>query len=141
VLSSQPSSSPLVCHDATQAPPLEALGCALESLAKLECWSEPTLFRARLILEEILQNIFDHGTGKGRVKVWVQTCPHRIELLIEGPGRGFDPREGPQFNPDDSLVQRTPGGIGLHLVRELCTVIEFAQLPDTHQLHLHLPRD
>lgn len=136
-----PASSPLICHDAVQQPPLEALSRALESVRERHHWSSSTLNRVNLVLEEILQNIFEHGEQAGQVSVWVSSHTDSIELLIQAPGQAFDPRAGATPDLDESLESRMPGGVGLHLVRELCSSIDILQLASAHQLVLRLNRD
>ncbi len=136
-----PAQSPLICHDAVQQPPLEALSHALESVRKRDHWSSTTLSRVNLVLEEILQNIFEHGEQAGPVRVWVSSRTDSIELLIQAPGQGFDPRAGAAPDLEQPLETLRPGGIGLHLVRELCSSIDISQLSDAHQLVLRLSRD
>ncbi|MEN9760324.1 MAG: hypothetical protein RI906_150 [Pseudomonadota bacterium] len=136
-----PASSPLICHDAVQQPPLEALSRALESVRERDHWSSSTLNRVNLVLEEILQNIFEHGEQAGQVSVWVSSHTDSIELLIQAPGQAFDPRAGATPDLDESLETRMPGGVGLHLVRELCSSIDTLQLASAHQLVLRLNRD
>ena len=124
-----------------QGLPVTARFNALESVSQRDHWSSTTLSRVNLVLEEILQNIFEHGEQAGPVSVWVSSRTDSIELLIQAPGPGFDPRTGVTPDLDQSLESRGPGGIGLYLVRELCSSIDISQLPDAHQLVLRLSRD
>jgi phosphoserine phosphatase len=45
----------------------------------------------------------------------------------------FDPTETPDANVTLPIEQRTPGGLGLHLIRRLVDSIEYHYLPETRQ--------
>lgn len=74
-----------------------------------------------LIVEELFTNLVRHGVG-GESNIAVELereGPHlRIEMTDFGV-QPFDPTAAPEVDITAPVEQRTPGGLGIHLVRRL----------------------
>jgi anti-sigma regulatory factor (Ser/Thr protein kinase) len=83
--------------------------------------AEETL-AVRLSLEEICTNVITHGyagRAPGPITVDFMSCADHVEATVEDRGVTFDPADGPRPTLDGDAMDRTIGGIGLHLVRSL----------------------
>lgn len=138
--SALPTSTPLISYDAALAVPLQALAQALERQAHAHHWPEATVYRVNLVLEELLQNIADHGSRVGPVAVWVSTQGNHVELSLRAPGPGIDPRHAPAANVDAHIDDAQPGGLGLLMVRKLCEIVAFTSSATEHSLILRMQR-
>jgi serine/threonine-protein kinase RsbW len=102
---------------------LPRLAAAVEALVARAGLSSLTAHRLNLVLEEVIANTLAYGypdNGEHALRVRVAVLADGIELEIRDDARPFDPladRPAPYLGPD--LSRRRPGGLGLHLVRQL----------------------
>ena len=117
----------------------------------LEMWSQPRLLaaaralvsqtsqrlgftetesgRISLAVDEALCNVINHGYGKradGRIwlRIWAGESdgrPH-LRLVLEDRARTVDPAEIQSRDLDDVR----PGGLGVHIIREIMDTVEYA---------------
>lgn len=91
-----------------------------ESLSPLGVGEDATL-AAKLAVEELFTNAVKYGTGgEDRVDVLVRYEPSL--LIVQVTEFGVEPFDPSQLEPVDTgkpLEQREPGGLGIHLVRNL----------------------
>lgn len=90
--------------------------------------SSKTLFELNLILEEVVVNVISYAYGdKQRHEIVVRADLRDGELVIEveDDGRPFNPLQSPSPDLERPLEQMKVGGLGLHLVRELTSSIEY----------------
>jgi anti-sigma regulatory factor (Ser/Thr protein kinase) len=81
-----------------------------------------------LALEEILTNIISYGytdEQKHEIKVSLSAQPGAVRVEVEDDGRPFNPLEAPKPDTTGSLEERTIGGLGIHLVRNLMDGLEY----------------
>lgn len=79
-----------------------------------------------LVIDEILTNVATHGGNPdGPVSVSVEIRTDRIAGEIADSGVPFDPRSGPEPDLGAPIGERAIGGLGLHLVRQLTSVLEY----------------
>ena len=79
------------------------------------------------VLEELFTNVvkYGHRTDAG-VHIEVTRLPAGVEVaVIEDDAERFDPTTGPEVDITLSLDERTPGGLGLHLVGKLVDSVEY----------------
>jgi serine/threonine-protein kinase RsbW len=101
---------------------------ALGNFGQKCCLSPRTLFELNLILEEVLANVIAYAYGDNQLhEIMVQADLSDGELVIavEDDGRPFNPLQVPPPDLERPLAQRKVGGLGLHLVRELTSSIEY----------------
>lgn len=99
--------------------------------------SSKTRFELNLILEEVLANIISYGYDDDqRHEIVVRADLGNGELVIEveDDGRAFNPLQSPPPDLEQPLEQRKVGGLGLHLVRELTSSIEYTRREEKNHL-------
>ena len=93
-------------------------------------------------LDELLANALSHGMAgrsAGSVSVDVELGHERVRVRIEDDGPPFDPFR--QATPDTSLSvdERSIGGLGIHLVREMMDEVSY-QRHDGHNVVVLIKR-
>ena len=102
------------------------------SIAQLTVFTEETATRLsltaeqayvlRLIVEEIATNIIKYGYDddtRGPIQIICTVDDGQLHITIRDQGQPFDPEECPDPDLSDDLMNRTVGGLGIFLVREL----------------------
>ncbi len=82
----------------------------------------------QVALDDLLSNSIMHGyAGRpgGEVAIQAELSADRIRITITDDGEPFDPLAA--ASPDTSLTaeQRLPGGLGIHLVRQLMDEVSY----------------
>lgn len=79
--------------------------------------------RILILLEELITNLVKYGYPDraecGRAEIVLALDGGRLEIEFIDDGREFDPLAGPPPNLEAPLETRTPGGLGLHILRSL----------------------
>lgn len=105
---------------------LPALLAMVAAMCSRELIDEQTCHDLRLIAEEACVNVMHHAYPAGQVgpltlelRIVHQRGPRRIVLTLEDQGKPFDPLTVAPVDPTAALQARAPGGLGVHLIREL----------------------
>ncbi|MGO9263192.1 MAG: ATP-binding protein [Bryobacteraceae bacterium] len=95
-------------------------------------------FELNLVLDELFTNAVRHGGCEG-----MKNAVHvRLRLLenggvaVEFRDRGvpFDPTSAPEPDLAAPLSERRPGGLGIHLVRQIMRDLEYRRMGEWNQL-------
>ena len=80
-----------------------------------------------LVLEELFTNMVKYGVGgDSRVRIEIAAAGGGVEVVMVDHGAGrFDVTQAPDADTSLPLERRTPGGLGLHLVKRLVDSIEY----------------
>lgn len=116
---------------------IEKLRRELESFGKKCGLSSKTLFELNLILEEVVANVISYAYGDDqRHEIVVRADLRDGELVIEveDDGRPFNPLQVPPPDLERSLEEMQVGGLGLHLVRELTSSLEYDRREERNRL-------
>lgn len=104
--------------------------------------SLPDRERSRLliILEELFTNAVRYGcpesaSGSG-IEITLAVKPGRIEIDFSDDGIPFDPLGQDTPDLDQPLTGRSPGGLGLHIVRKLVHEAEYRREKGRNRLKL-----
>ena len=131
----------------------ESIPNRLDALSGLAARAEPflagvgvdpeTAHAARLALEEVGTNLLKYAYRDSReheIRVVLRVEPSRVVLGLEDDGHPFDP--GQATGPDlDLPIERRPiGGLGLHLVRQLASGLDYRSSDGWNHLTLHFNR-
>jgi len=104
--------------------------CSEHNLATALC------FKIRLVLEELVLNLIDHGVGSvtEHVDLRINLHPDRIILLLMDDGDPFDPQSAPVFDKAMPLEERGSRGMGIHLVRSVAHAITYKRVGSSNHL-------
>jgi len=122
---------------------LAQLLAEFDQLTPSSRWGDQLAFACRLTLEELVINAINHG-GQSTADRWVAVSMfERADLLavvVEDPGRPFDPtqRSSPDLNA--SLDDREPGGLGVMLIKNLVHSLQYRRLDGVNQTTAVLQR-
>ncbi|WP_081436009.1 ATP-binding protein [Desulfatibacillum aliphaticivorans] len=104
--------------------------------------SPRVLYGVNLALEEILTNIFKYG--------YDDECKDHdisVRLEVEGPGvsvqivddgNSFDLEQAPEPDLSTPISERTIGGLGIHLVRNMLDTINYQRVDDKNIIELSI---
>jgi serine/threonine-protein kinase RsbW len=105
--------------------------------------SPRAVYRADLVLEEIVTNIIRHGyddTGPHTIAVAVALQTDTLTLTFEDDGRAFDPLAAPEPELPDAPDAIPTGGRGLRLVRAMIRDGEYLRRDGRNRLTVHIAR-
>lgn len=95
-----------------------------------------------LALEEVLVNVVRHGyrEGAGEIEVRAQAAGEVLRLEVRDRAPRYNPLEQAPPPLDAELDERSAGGLGIHLVRELMDRVEYAYEEGENRLVLERRR-
>ncbi len=105
---------------------LEALFDFLDEASERYRLDEDSRFAARLAAEELFTNMIKYGGGEERVSFTIEVRDQRLHLVFVHAGAvPFDVTDADDVDVSKSITDRTPGGIGLFLVRRMMDDITY----------------
>jgi anti-sigma regulatory factor (Ser/Thr protein kinase) len=116
---------------------LARLGRWLDEIAGAAGWSDSTLFAVRLCLEESVTNVIRHGVvadGHQEIRVSEARRDGRLSVCVEDHGAAFDPTECPPPEHATSIADAKIGGLGIHLMRQFATQIDYRRVGPINRL-------
>src|SRR5574340_174268 len=108
----------------------------IEEAAQAAGLSEDEAFHCRMAVDEACTNIIEHAYGgedRGLIEVTCNIESGVCSIQIVDHGKPFDPDNIPTPGIGNHLDEIRPGGIGLHLMRQMMDNIrfEFAEAHNT----------
>ena len=82
-----------------------------------------------IVFDEVATNIVHHGRPSGAVEAVIRFDGETI-LTFEDDGAAFDPRAQPAPPPARRRSDLRIGGLGIVIVRELCSGVDYVRTPD-----------
>jgi len=121
---------------------LDKLALWLESFASANGLPAQAVFRLDLVLTEAITNLMDYAHQPGvealiHLTGSVQGEHIEIELIDGGPA--FDPTTFKPAALPKTLEEATPGGLGIHLIRQYTSHLEYRRENEHNVLNLRLP--
>jgi len=116
---------------ANDIPSLSRASEAVRSFLEKHDVGSDRIFSVDLVLEELVTNIIRHAYDDGsthEIDIRLVVEPGRVVITVEDDGPEFDLREAPPANLDGDLESRQPGGMGIHLVREVAERIDYRRV-------------
>jgi len=96
--------------------------------------------RILILLEELLTNLVKYGYPDrpecGRAEIMLAINGGRLEIEFIDDGCAFDPFAAPPPNLEAPLETRTPGGLGLHILRSLTDEARYERRNGTNVIRL-----
>jgi serine/threonine-protein kinase RsbW len=90
-----------------------------------------------LALEEVLANIISYGYTDVReheIRVSLSVHSGQVRVDVEDDGQPFNPLEAPAPDTAKPVNERSVGGLGIHLVRQLMDGLEYKRAGDRNLL-------
>lgn len=94
-----------------------------------------------LVLDEMLTNLATHGESayeRAEIRISIEPGHVRGEIVDSGPP--FDPRSTSDPDLAAPIAERPIGGLGLFLVRQLTTGLDYARRDDRNCTSFTVPR-
>lgn len=99
-------------------------------------------FDLNLVLEELFTNSLNHGGCAGMenaVQIRLQLVGDAVRAEFSDRGRPFDPSGAPEPDLDAGLEERSVGGLGVHLVRQIVRGLEYRRVGGWNRITMSLP--
>lgn len=96
--------------------------------ARAALLDEDSVFHCQMAVDEACTNVIEHAYGEnnpGNIEVTCVVEPGRCTIRLVDQGIPFDPTSVPSPQPTADLDTIRPGGIGLHLMRQLMDEVRF----------------
>jgi anti-sigma regulatory factor (Ser/Thr protein kinase) len=137
----------MASHDTAVAPDLAAIPPLIEWVE--ERCQEAGLggelaFKLMLAIEEAVTNVVSYAFAE-------MPPPHRIQLRLDidddrcaaevvDNGRPFDPSAAPPPDLTGPIEERDPGGLGIHLIRNMAERVEYRREDGQNRLRIETAR-
>lgn len=107
---------------------ISALVAGVEQFGETLGLAPATIAELNLILEELVVNIISYGyddDAEHEIVVALTRSGGMLHIRIEDDGKPFNPLEAPEPDLDQPMEDRPIGGLGIHLVKNLTSRIEY----------------
>lgn len=107
---------------------LERVSQEVEAFGAAHGIANKTIFQLNLALDEILTNVISYAYSDGAahdILVRLTVRAGEITVEVEDDGRAFNPLDIAPPALDVPLVDRSIGGLGMHLVRQVVDGLEY----------------
>lgn len=86
------------------------------------------IFAILLGIEEIYTNFVKYNpNGSDKIEVVIDCHEDRVVVvLVDFDSHHFDPREAPPAKLEMPLHERKPGGLGIHIVKQMMNKVEYS---------------
>jgi serine/threonine-protein kinase RsbW len=120
----------------------EAIAPAMETA---EAWLEKVQAPPRIVyfvdlaIEEIVTNCIHYGYSDDRehtILITLAVADETIIVTIKDDGDAFDPLAAPSPDFSIALKDRTEGGLGIHLLRNLADRVSYERRDGTNEMTL-----
>ena len=101
---------------------LDKITESIEAFAEEEEWPPELLFRINLVVEELVLNIMDYGhdDNEHEIEIALTSAADAVTINITDEGHAFDPlTDAPEADTTGPVENRSIGGLGVHLAREM----------------------
>lgn len=101
------------------------------------------LYEVNLVIEEPLSNIIKYGNKMDvpiSIHVEVTIGKEDISILLTDDGRPFNPIAVPHLDIRKPAIERPPGGLGMHLVRNIMNSMWYERKEGKNIFHIQIER-
>jgi sigma-B regulation protein RsbU (phosphoserine phosphatase) len=101
----------------------------------------PVRRKLLVVIDELLNNVIRHGCSslgdKALISLALQHWPDRLDLEIRDNGwPPFNPLEAQEPELEGNVEERAIGGLGIHLVRRLCSRFRYEQVDGFNRVNV-----
>lgn len=110
---------------------------ALESFGKDARTPNKAMTQLQIVVDELLSNIIKYAWTPDEpheIKILLTRHPGMIEIAISDDGIPFDPLQQPARQLQLPGIRPKPGGVGLHLVRQLVDEFKYTRVDGRNQV-------
>jgi serine/threonine-protein kinase RsbW len=103
--------------------------------------SRRAIYLARLALEEMATNVLKYGyddPAKHEIRLRIETHPGILLLTLEDDGHEFNPLTAPPPDVNLPAEDRVPGGLGIHLIRNLAEQLRYERVDGHNRLTIQI---
>ena len=107
---------------------LERVSHEVEAFGAAHGFAHKVIFQLNLALDEILTNVISYAYGDGAahyILVRLAVSAREFTVEVEDDGRAFNPLDIATPVLDAPLADRSVGGLGMHLVRQVVDRLEY----------------
>lgn len=122
-------------NDVQEVPQLNAFVDEVCETAGLDM---STTMKINLAIEEAVVNVMNYAypNGKGDVDIDAQINDEHLMFVISDSGTPFDPTVKAEVDTTLSAEQRSIGGLGIHLIRQIMDTINYERVDNKNLLTL-----
>jgi anti-sigma regulatory factor (Ser/Thr protein kinase) len=116
---------------------------SMESFLQENGAEADAIFSARLCLEEIVTNVIKYAhddRGPHDIHLEIRLAPEHVVIQVADDGRAFNPLESPPPDLDVPFEDRPVGGLGVHLIKNLASRLDYVRAGDKNVLTTFIPR-
>ena len=94
--------------------------------------------QVKLAVDEACANVIEHAYhgGVGRIDVYFRATAELLAVTIRDTGVPFDPAAYHKPNLEEHIMNRKPGGLGVHLMRTLMDQVRYRQHRGANEVQL-----
>ncbi len=111
----------------------------VESVCQTANFNNETTMQINLAIEEAVVNVINYAYPKGTngmINLVAQTDDTKLKFIISDKGKAFDPTAQKDIDTDMPLDDRTVGGLGIHLIRNIMDSINYERVDGVNILTL-----
>ncbi len=101
---------------------------------------ETAAHAAHFAIEELLTNTVQYGHPTNPSRISLELRPDVLLVHLEDDGRAFDPSKAPEPPLPKNLDERLPGGLGIHIVRQLVASLAYERRDGCNHVTLTIAR-
>ena len=102
---------------------------ALEKIGAKHGVPQEALVALQVAVDEIISNVIKYAWkgGAHQVHVRITAQADAVEVEVIDDGEAFNPLNAPRPRPSRKGLRPAPGGVGIHMVRQLMDAIEYSR--------------
>lgn len=116
------------------------LGLFVDEVCESVGFDMSTTLKINLAIEEAVVNVMNYAypTGtKCSVDIDAQVNNGGLDIVISDSGTPFDPTQKGEVDTTLSAEERSVGGLGIHLIRQIMDTINYKRVNNKNVLTLH----
>ncbi len=132
-----PDGTTTVVTISNQVADLSVVARRIDELAAANGWPADVLADLQVAADEVLANIVEYAYPPGEtgeIGIEFRILDNVIQVQFEDAGRPFDPLSVTEANRSAPLQERAPGGVGIHIVRNLMDEVAYSRVNDKNRL-------